>query len=181
MRKKPEILSVKKLASSRLFTLEEVHLHFNNGNQRHYERLRNNAINSVLIVPLLNQDTLLLVREYAVGIEDYHLAFPKGLVEPQEEICEAADRELQEEVGYGAKNIQLLKRVSTSPGYTTRSAHIVVAKELYPAKLEGDEPEIIEVVSWPLQNLTELLHHPEFHETQSIAALLLLYEHLNHD
>lgn len=178
MRKKPEILSVKKLASSRLFTLEEVHLHFNNGNQRYYERLRNNAINSVLIVPLLNQDTLLLVREYAVGIEDYHVAFPKGLVEPDEDISQAADRELKEEVGYGAKNIRLLKRVSTSPGYTTRSSHIVLAKELYPARLEGDEPETIEVISWPLKDISRLSQHPEFHETQSIAALLLLQEHL---
>ena len=56
--------------------------------------------------------------------------------------------------------------------------HIVLAKDLYPKKLEGDEPEAIEVIPWKISNIDALLRHPEFHEARSIAALLLLERNL---
>jgi ADP-ribose diphosphatase len=54
---------------------------------------------------------------------------------------------------------------------------LVIAKDLYPEKLQGDEPEPLEVIPWSLDNLEELLVHPEFYEARSIAALLLVAKH----
>ena len=51
---------------------------------------------------------------------------------------------------------------------------IVLAKELYPQKLMGDEPETIEVIPWKISQIETLLSHPEFHESRSVAAVLLL-------
>ena len=55
---------------------------------------------------------------------------------------------------------------------------LVVAEDLYPEKLEGDEPEELEVVPWPVAKLHELIHRDDFTESRSIAALYLLEQYL---
>src|SRR3989338_10783786 len=87
---------------------------------------------------------------------------------------ESANRELMEETGYGAKELIHLGKWSLSPAYFCAMMDIVLAKNLYPQKLEGDEPEAIEVIPWKLHDIDALLAHPEFHESRSVAAVLLL-------
>ena len=132
----------------------------------------------MLVVPLLDKETILLIREYGAGVDDYVLGFPKGAIDQGEELLETAQRELMEEVGYGAKQMTLLGRVSASPGYMTSMMDIVLAEDLYPAKAEGDEPEPIEVVPWKLSEVDALLAQPEFHEARSQAALFQLLRRL---
>lgn len=179
MNKKPQILSSKLVAETKLFAVEELHLRFSNGEERFFERTRGRRGDSVMIVPLLDQDTVLLVREYGVGIEDYFLGLPKGTVEPQENLFEAANRELMEEVGFGAKHFQELKKLANSPAYSQGRMQLLLAKDLYPAKLEGDEPETIEVVPWCLSDLSALIKQDDFMEARSIAALYLIRDLLH--
>jgi len=65
---KPKILKVQTVARSRLFTIESVDLAFSNGAERVYERMRPSDREAVMIVPVIAED-LLLIHEYAVGIE----------------------------------------------------------------------------------------------------------------
>ena len=67
--KKPRILGVETVAHSRLFNVESVDLEFSNGERRVYERMRPSGREAVMILPILGED-LLLIREYAVGIEE---------------------------------------------------------------------------------------------------------------
>ena len=67
-----------------------------------WERLRSPARRAVLVVPLLDPETVLLIREYAAGVERYELALPKGRIEDNESVTEAGNREMMEEIGYGA-------------------------------------------------------------------------------
>lgn len=178
---KPKTLEQTTIAESRLFRIEDVHLQFANHEQRHFERIRgNNGITSaVLIVPLLDAKTILLVREYGCGVDDYVLGFPKGATEQNEKLVDTVNRELMEEVGYGAHKIEPLGKLSISPNYMSAMMHIFLAEELYPQRLLGDEPEPIEVVPWRLSAVNELLQEPEFHEARSIAALYLLQRKLD--
>ncbi|MCK8517022.1 ADP compounds hydrolase NudE [Methylonatrum kenyense] len=180
MPKKPEILDSRIVARSRLFRIEAVKLRFSNGTEVEYERLRGSgAVGAVIIVPLLDEETVLLVREYGVGLERYELGLPKGRVEPGESFEEASNRELMEEVGYGARRITPLKAVSLAPGYLGHRTQIMLAEDLYEKRLPGDEPESIEVVRYPLARLDELLMaDSEFTEGRSIAALSLTQRHL---
>lgn len=180
IRKPPDILAVREIAASRLFRIEEVDLLFSNGEQRCYERVRGQRKSgAVLVVPLLQGKTLLLVREYLVGIEKYELAFPKGIIEPGEEIYEAAKREMAEEVGYASEKFTLLsKNLAAAPGYMSSHMPVVLAEDLYPQQEQGDEPEPIEVVPWPLQDVEQLMASGEFNESRSIAALYLAVLHL---
>ena len=102
---KPEILKIKQIATSRLFNIEQVDLKFSNGEQRTFKRLKAGTRKAVIIAAMQDNNTILLVNEYAVGTESYELSLPKGLVDHNETIEQAANRELQEEVGMKAGKI----------------------------------------------------------------------------
>lgn len=171
--KGPDILEQQVVAQSRLFTVEALHLEFSNGEQRHYERMRGGSRGAVMVVPVTANNELVLVREYCAGTHDYQLGFPKGLIDPGEEPIEAANRELKEEVGLGARHFQAVKEVTLAPSYFNANMHILFAKDLYEERLEGDEPEPLEVVKWPAEQWKELLAQSDFTEARSVAALLL--------
>ncbi|MBL4815874.1 MAG: ADP compounds hydrolase NudE [Shewanella sp.] len=176
--KKPEILGSKIVAQSRLFKIEQVNLKFSNQVERQYERMKGNNRGAVMVVPVLNGDTLLLGREYAAGTHTYELGFPKGLIDPGEEAHEAANRELQEEIGFGARKLTHLMELSLAPGYFASKMQIFIAEDLYESVLEGDEPEPIEMVPWPLDNWQSLLEQEDFSESRSVSALFLAQKYL---
>ena len=169
----PKILKRTLVASSRFFKIETLQLKFSNGQQREFERMQGGHRGSVLIVPFYDKDTILLIREYAAGTHSYELGFPKGLIDPQETPDIAANRELKEEVGFGAKILQELKKVTLSPSYFSSEMTLYMAFDLYPEKLQGDEPEPLEVIKWPINKIDELLARKDFQEARNIAALLL--------
>ena len=175
----PKINSHKQVAKSRLFTIEQLELTFSNGESRQYERMVGSGNGAVMIVPMLDDNTLLLVREYCAGTHSYELGFPKGLIDPGEVPEQAANRELKEEISFGAKHLHHLSQVMMAPAFFNAKMDIFIASELYAAQLEGDEPEPLEVVKWPVKEYKMLLQQPDFKETRSIAALMLLIDHLS--
>lgn len=175
----PEILDAKVVAKSRLFQIEALDLKFSNGEERTYERMKPSGRNAVMVVPVTENGDLLLVREYAAGTERYELGFPKGLIDPGETALEAANRELKEEIGFGARQLFPLKEVVLAPSYFSSKMTLLLAQDLYPEKLEGDEPEPLELVRWPVAQAEELLSHVDFGEARSITALLLALRELS--
>ena len=174
----PEILKRSLIASSRLFKVESLQLRFSNGQQREFERLQGRNKGAVMIVPLLDNDTILLIREYAAGTHSYELGFPKGLIDSGETPDAAANRELKEEIGFGAKSLQKLKKVTTLPSYFSSEMTLFLASDLYPEKLPGDEPEPLQIIKWPLNKAEQLLIREDFQEARSISALLLALKKL---
>jgi ADP-ribose diphosphatase len=162
-----------------LFTVESLDLTFSNGEKRQYERLKGGGRGAVLVVPIDHLGNLILVREYCAGTHDYQLGFPKGLIDPGETAQQAGDRELKEEAGFGANQFDELKLVTLAPSYFNAKMHILLAQDLYPESLEGDEPEPLEVVKWPLHEWQALLTQKDFTEARSVAALMLAKQHLS--
>ena len=181
MPEKPTIRKADTIAESRLFRVEALELEFSNGTVTHYERVRGTGSGrgAVLIVPLLDNDTVLLIREYAAGVHRYELGLPKGRVEGEESLEEAANREIMEEVGYAARDLEHLASLSVAPGYLSHTTHVILARDLYPRREPGDEPEELEVVPWSLRDLPALLLHDEVTEARSIAALFMVRERLH--
>ncbi len=178
MKPLPKLIETKVLARTKVFTIEQLHLEFSNGSEVEFERIYSPPAGAVLIVPQLDDNTLVLIREYCAGSQRYELAFPKGRVEEGESLIESANREIMEEIGFGAGKLEFVKSVTVSPGYISHETHIVYATELYQQKLQGDEPEPIEVLYWDLNKLDDLLNNEEFTEARSIAALYLLKNRL---
>ena len=179
MRKKlPTVLATRPVDQSRFLKAEQVDLEYSNGERRTHERLRSSGFGAVIIVPMLDEDTVLLVREYATGIGSYELGLPKGRLGQDEAVEQGAHRGLKEEVGYGARDLCIISTLSLSPTYMSSMTHVVLARELYPERLQGDEPEELEVVPWKLSMLHDLLREPEVSEGRSIAALFIAREYL---
>ncbi|MEB0040327.1 MULTISPECIES: ADP compounds hydrolase NudE [unclassified Pseudomonas] len=176
MRQKPTVLAREIVASSRLFCVEELQLRFSNGVERTYERLvsRGPGYGAVMIVAMLDSDHAVLIEEYCGGIDEYELSLPKGLIEPGEDILAAANRELKEEAGYGARQLEHLTELSLSPGYMSQKIQVVLATDLYEESLPGDEPEPMRVDRVNLRELSSLIQHPQFSEGRALAALYLV-------
>ena len=169
----PKIHSRKIVAKSGLFKIEQVDLEFSNGETRIFERMPGSGRGAVMVVPFINNDEFLLVREYAAGTHTYELGFPKGLIDPGESAEVAANRELKEEIGFGTNTLHLLHSVSMTPAFFDAKMTIFIAENLYPEVLPGDEPEPLEVVKWSIHNIDALLAKDDFIEARCIAALLL--------
>ena len=91
---------------------------------------------------------------------------------------EAANRELMEEAGYGARELTHLRDITLAPVYMSHATHLVLARDLYPQRLAGDEPEELEIVPWKLDDIGQLILREEFSEGRSVAALFIVREWL---
>jgi len=181
MPKLPKVHARHDLEPGKLFKVERLELEFSNGRKRTYERLRSHGLGAVIVVAMRDDETVLLVREYAAGLHHYELGLVKGRLETGESVLEGAQRELREEIGFGAHKLVELTNLSLAPGYMTHITHVVLARQLYPAKLEGDEPEELEIVPWPLADLYKLVQQPDCTEGRSIAALYIARDYLQQE
>lgn len=162
------------------YRMERLDLEFSNGERRQFQRLHGRGHGAVIVVPLLDAETVLLVREYAAGMHRYELGLVKGRIDEGETALQAADRELKEEAGYGARSLLELRSLTLAPSYMSHQAQLVLARDLYPERLPGDEPEELERVPWRLDALHELILREDFSEGRSIAALFVVREWLRH-
>ncbi|KGI77268.1 ADP compounds hydrolase NudE [Oleiagrimonas soli] len=177
-RKYPIIHDTRTVERSRFLHIEEVDLEFSNGERRTHERLLSSGLGAVIIVPMRDDDTVLLVREYSVGLDHYELGLPKGRMDRDESVEQAANRELKEEAGFGARSLRHIGSLSLSPAYMSHVTNVVLAQDLFAEKLEGDEPEPLDVVAWKLSELHLLLARDDVTEGRSIAALFMAREYL---
>ncbi|WP_017430718.1 ADP compounds hydrolase NudE [Vreelandella jeotgali] len=175
---KPEIIAREPVSQSRLFQAEALDLRFSNGVERRFERLSGKGRGAVMVVAMPDPDTVLLIREYAAGFEDYVLTLPKGLIDPGEDAPTAANRELMEECGVGARYIEPLCQLSQAPNYMSHRMNVLLASDLYDKRLPGDEPEPMVVESHSLDDIDALLARDDFHEARAIAALYIARDRL---
>ena len=129
---------------------------------------------AVMVVAMADDAHVLLVEEYCAGTDDYQLSLPKGLIEPGEDVLAAANRELKEEAGFGARRLEYITELSLSPGYMSQKIQVVLARDLYEESLPGDEPEPLRVDRISLRELSSLAQHQQFSEGRALAALYLV-------
>lgn len=177
-KKLPVILDSRWRDPSNMFKIQELDLEFSNGERRTYQRMKTHGLGAVIIVPMKDRNTVLLAREYAAGLHHYEIGLPKGRREKDESVLQAAQREMKEEIGFGAHELIELASLSLAPGYMTHVTHIILARDLYAEKLEGDEPEELEVVPWPISDLRTLTARQDCTEGRTIAALYIARDFL---
>lgn len=175
----PKILTREEVSDSHLFKVDRVELQFSNGVQRSYEYLKAGEHAAVIIVPLLDDNTVILIEEYGAGVDRYELGLPKGRVDLGETYIEAADRELKEEAGYGARQLDFLKSMAQSPNYMQHQTQVILARDLYAEKLLGDEPEEMGVHLLPFDDLAAIVAREDVTEARTIAALYFAKDWIN--
>lgn len=173
MQFKPIVLESEIIAATSQFKVERRRLRFASGFEHTFERLLDDDLCSVVIVPMLSADRFVLIKEFAAGVNDYVFSLPMGTVRPGEDLLAAAERELREEIGYGARELTHLRKLTLVPSHLQHTVDVVVARALFPASEEGDEPEHIECHTYSLDEIFELATQKEFREARTIAALYM--------
>tara|TARA_Y100001936_G_C15879689_1_gene562146 strand:- start:229 stop:756 length:528 start_codon:yes stop_codon:yes gene_type:complete len=169
----PKIINKKTILQTRLFKLESLDINFGNDNFRNFEIISGSGAEAVMIIPV-NGNNIIFIKEYAAAIDDYSITLPKGRIDKGENILDAANRELQEEIGFKSNNLEHIYTLDLAPGYINHKTHIVLAKDLIPSKLEGDEPEELEVISCKKNNLSKFIKQQNNIDSRAISCMYLL-------
>jgi ADP-ribose pyrophosphatase len=130
---------------------------------------------AVLILPLLDTHSVVMIRNYRFAVETELLELPAGTLEPPESPQDCALRELQEETGYKAGHIEHLHNFYTSPGFTNELMHVYVATDLEKTaqKLEGSEQ--IRVAEMSMTDALAACWDGRIMDGKTIAALTLYH------
>lgn len=127
---------------------------------------------AVAIVPLNDKGELLLVRQFRYAVGKTLLEIPAGKIEPGEDHTASARRELLEETGYEAKNIEPLISFFTTPGFTNEQIHVFLATGLTLKNQNLDDDEFIDVELVPFESALDLIATGKICDAKSVAGIL---------
>ena len=127
---------------------------------------------AVAMVPMLDKNTVILVRQYRRAAADCLLEIPAGTRNPDEDIELCARRELAEEINYAAGRMVKLFHSYMAPGYSTEVIHTFLALDLTPAEGHTDEDEFLEIVTLPLFEAIAKINSGEIIDSKTISGLL---------
>ena len=126
------------------------------------------------VLPFLDDDRVVMVRQYRyVFGEDHRWEMPTGGVKAGESILEAARRELQEEVGYDAKELQHINTYFTSKSVMHEVAHLYIGRNLTRVQSMPDETEFLEVAEFPFDQVLQRGLDCEIRDSMTVIAVLL--------
>jgi ADP-ribose pyrophosphatase len=133
---------------------------------------------SVVLLPIDSDGNLLFVRQYrhATGME--LLELPAGTRDGNEPYQECAEREIREETGMEAGQLQKVGEFYLAPGYSTEFMAVFLATDLRENPLDADDDEFLQVEKIPLKKAFEMAEHGNMPDAKSLAALLLARPYL---
>jgi ADP-ribose pyrophosphatase len=127
---------------------------------------------SVVVLPVLPDKKIVLIRQYRHATRQYLWELVAGRMDEGESVKEAAARELLEETGYRAKRFKVFLDVFPTPGFLEERMYILLAEGLTPGEAQPEEDEQIQVRSYSLKELKQMIHKGQLHDAKSIAAIL---------
>lgn len=136
---------------------------------------------AVGVVPVLDDGTVLLVRQYRSALDALVLEIPAGKLDVEGEAHEAtAARELEEEIGYHPGRLEELCRFHNSPGYADEQVVVYLGTDLEPreASPSGVEEEHMTVERVPLAEADELVRSGAVTDAKTVIGLLLARDRL---
>jgi len=127
---------------------------------------------AVVILPLLDEETVIMIRNERLATGETLWELPAGTLEPDEPPEDTAARELIEETGYHAESIAPMTHFYTSPGICNEAMYAYVAKGLsfVGQNLDDSEEITTEAIRWP--RLLEMVKNGQVRDGKSIATLL---------
>lgn len=166
-----ETISKEQIYQGAILDLELHHVKLQDGKQVKREIIRHAP--AVAVVAINNDDKMIFVRQYRKAIEKAILEVPAGLVDDNEALLIAAQREFAEEIGLAAKEWHKLDSFFVTPGYDDEVIHMYACSDLYP--YEGnhtlDEDEHIEIINLNITEAQEAIERGEICDMKTIYAI----------
>lgn len=156
----------------KVFDLRVDKIKYNSGNMG----IREIAVHpgGAVVIPVKEDGKFIMVSQYRYPFEKFMLEFPAGKLDDNEDPQICAVRELQEETGYKAGNIQKLGKISTTPGFCTEILHIYLAKDLTPGMYNREEGEYgMEIKEYTFGEVEEKILRGEIIDSKSISGFYM--------
>ena len=171
-----ELIRSEILFKGRAFAIRRDHLKTPDGRETKFDIIEHGG--SVVIVPLDSEGNLLFVRQYRHAASMDLLELPAGTLEEGEDPALCAAREIREETGFAADNIQKIGDFYLAPGYSTEFMRVYLARDLRHDPLAADADEFLSLEKIPLAEALQKAERGEIPDAKSLAALLLARPHL---
>jgi ADP-ribose pyrophosphatase len=125
---------------------------------------------AVMVMPLFDDGTVLLERQYRYALRRSFIEFPAGKIDAGETLLECAQRELREETGYVASEWHHLGGFHNAIGYCDEKIEIFVARGLSQQGGSTDAGEVLEVFHAPWQELLQWIRRGEVTDCKTIIG-----------
>lgn len=125
------------------------------------------------VLPFIDDDHVVMVRQYRyVFGEDHRWEMPTGGVKPGESLEAAARRELREEVGFDAAELQQVSTYFTSKSVMREIGHLFVGRGLTQVEAIPDETEFLEIAIFPFKDVLQMVLDSEIRDSMTVITVL---------
>ena len=148
--------------------VDGVRLH--NGREVTREVVEHPGAVAILAHPEL--DRVLLVRQFRYPLGEELLEIPAGKLDPGEAPDAAAARELREETGYRARQMEWLMTFYSTPGFSDERLHLYRATDLTVGYAQPDDDEFVECGEYSREEVEAMIGAGRLHDAKTLIALL---------
>ncbi|AOL17045.1 NUDIX hydrolase [Sulfolobus sp. A20] len=166
-----------KIFSGKKFEVHVEKTKLPNGYERELEYIKHRG--SVVIIPRLDDEKVVLIKQYRPVIGKWIYELPAGTLEENENPIEAAERELIEEVGYKAEKLTEIVGFYSSPGISSEYMRLYLAENLKYVGARPEPYEIIEPIEVKIEDAINMIKEKKIEDAKTIIGLLILKTHLN--
>ena len=134
---------------------------------------------AVVILPLFEDGSVLLERQFRYPLDQVFIEFPAGKIDAGEDYLVCAKRELQEETGYTATEWQFVCTIHNAIAYSDEHLELYLARGLQAGERKLDEGEFLDVFSMPLTELLEQIRQGKVTDVKTLIGAFWLEKILN--
>lgn len=129
-----------------------------------------------MVIPLLDPETIVMVKQYRHSLKKYFWEFPAGKKDPGESAQETAHRELREETGYTTQTMRYLTTIHPVIGYADEEIHIFLAEHLQAGASSLDSGEILTTHQVKINDAMMMLRRGEVSDVKTQIGLFWLQQ-----
>ncbi len=128
------------------------------------------------IIGITDEGKMLMVRQFRKPANRVMFEAPAGKIDPGEDPLVTAKRELKEETGYTAANIEYVTEFYPSVGYDEEVLYLYLATGLTPGETDFDDNEALDIEEWDVRELYDMVMRAEIKDAKTIIAILMAKE-----